>query len=87
MAKFCHEETEATDKAVCPVMPFFQDAPRFCVGRHCMAWRWAETHILNPDDPTGDLVISHDTHGYCGMAGAPHQLFDRYRPTINRDVL
>lgn len=42
-----------------------------CIGSACMAWRWHATHINNPDDPTGDLIPSGDTYGYCGLAGAP----------------
>ena len=44
--------------------------PLRCSASRCMAWRWHTTHIA---DPTGgpDLVESHDTYGYCGLAGAP----------------
>ena len=43
-----------------------------CIGSGCMAWRWARTHIKPPGDPEGaDLVLSEDTHGYCGLAGKP----------------
>ncbi len=42
-----------------------------CIADACMAWRWVETHINNPDAPHGDLIPSGDTHGYCGLAGDP----------------
>lgn len=42
-----------------------------CVASACMAWRWVETHIHDPDNPKGDLIVSGDTHGYCGLAGDP----------------
>jgi hypothetical protein len=44
-----------------------------CQGPACMAWRWGETHIPNPDKGLGkpNLIPSYNTHGYCGMAGHP----------------
>ena len=41
-----------------------------CLGSGCMAWRWVFTHINDPNNPSGDLIESSDTHGYCGLAGA-----------------
>jgi hypothetical protein len=43
-----------------------------CIGPECMAWRFVDTYIKNPD-PHGmlELVPSGDTHGYCGLAGPP----------------
>jgi hypothetical protein len=40
-----------------------------CLASACMAWRWYRTNIRNPDDPTGDMLPSTRTHGYCGLAG------------------
>jgi hypothetical protein len=34
----------------------------FCIGSHCMAWRWENKFQRKPSD---------STHGYCGLAGAP----------------
>lgn len=42
-----------------------------CIADGCMAWRWVETHIANPEDPKADLIASGDTHGLCGLAGQP----------------
>lgn len=68
---FCHSETEATQTMLCPVMPWYHDAPVSCMGQRCMAWRWVATHIPNPQDPHGQLVLSEATHGFCGMAVDP----------------
>ena len=45
-----------------------------CVASACMAWRWVETHI---DDPAGgsEMILSGDTHGFCGMAVDPRMVF------------
>ncbi len=40
-----------------------------CLGSGCMAWRYVLTHIENPKAPGGDLIPSHDSHGFCGLAG------------------
>jgi hypothetical protein len=46
--------------------------PFGCLGAECMAWRFARTHINNPEG--GDMIESFDTYGYCGLAGVPGQL-------------
>lgn len=67
--KFCVSEMDAK-MVTCPLsIPTAVRAP--CEGSRCMAWRWVETHIKNPDAPAGDLIYSDDTHGYCGIAGDP----------------
>lgn len=79
--KFCHSEADAKKKA-CPILPpdIFREPvndgvsfriERFplCIASGCMMWRYVETHIK---DANGDLtILSGDTHGYCGLAGAP----------------
>ena len=47
-----------------------------CIADRCMAWRWTMTHIRDPKNPTGDLIASHDTHGFCGLAGQPRRNID-----------
>lgn len=49
-----------------------EGGPWPCSGRRCMAWRFSRTHINNPSG--GDMIISDDTHGYCGLAGVPGQV-------------
>lgn len=67
--QFCVSEDEAVlDKFCC--LP--SSGGSKCTGSKCMAWRWVETHIKNPERPDGDLISSGDTHGYCGLAGKPH---------------
>ncbi len=41
-----------------------------CIAYECMAWRWVETHINDPEGGP-DMVPSGDTHSYCGLAGDP----------------
>lgn len=39
-----------------------------CLASDCMMWRWVQTNL---PDGKGGTAPSHDTHGYCGLAGAP----------------
>ena len=39
----------------------------FCIGAHCMAWRWFSEH----DSVTAGLGGGDGKHGYCGLAGKP----------------
>jgi hypothetical protein len=66
---FCTAEQDAKEMT-CP-LTLGDSGPWPCVGSLCMAWRWVETHIKNPDCPDGDMIPSGDTHGYCGLAGKP----------------
>lgn len=71
-----HEEANL-GQTICPLTigrAFSPGGAGSCIGGQCMAWRYARTHIKNPDAPDGDLIPSGDTHGYCGLAGAPGQL-------------
>lgn len=63
--KFCVAESDTKNKT-CPII---HDGQYGCVGSMCMAWRWVETHIA--DDAGNPTILSCDTHGYCGLAGAP----------------
>ena len=46
---------------------------RWCIGPHCMAWRWASSFVKDKDGQIGDLngngyvQVFSTTHGYCGM--------------------
>lgn len=82
--QFCHEEKEARQKW-CPMSRAVNDterpaANRFefgcgswldnqtrCLGAGCMMWRWVATHVN--DGKGGDMVLSENTHGYCGLSG------------------
>lgn len=78
--KILIEEARARDK-ICPLsfgvheirtgegVGLREGGPWNCHGAGCMAWRWARTHINNP--ASGDMMMSDDTHGFCGMAGNP----------------
>jgi len=60
---FCISEADAKRKRCCASIE------PVCIASECMAWRWVETNINErPGDP---LVASHNTHGYCGLAGKP----------------
>lgn len=71
---FCISEKEALRK-ICLLPSAYGST---CIGSRCMAWRWVETHINNPDAPEGDLITSGDTHGYCGLAGEPWKRRESY---------
>lgn len=71
-------KTKTCHKTLIPVSadgsaPWF--SPQACIGSACMAWRWLSTHINDPENPKGDLIWSRDTHGFCGLAGHPHEGF------------
>ena len=68
--KLWHHADEAR-KRICPVS-LGSDMSITCAVDDCMAWRWVMTHIKNPENPDGDLIQSHTTHGFCGMAGIPN---------------
>ncbi len=78
MVKVCHAEVEARKKW-CPFargnsiarerVSATGEYDNRCIGSACMAWRWEMTHIEDKHNPGGDLVESHDTHGFCGLAG------------------
>lgn len=40
-----------------------------CVGKKCMAWRWAEPLSKAPAEPMQDAEARQ--RGYCGLAGGP----------------
>lgn len=70
------EEAKA-NSSVCPLTLSPVGSPVGCIGKTCMAWRFATTNIKDPtlsENFTG-TVRSDDTHGYCGMAGVPGVLF------------
>lgn len=78
--RFCVEEAKAGEKRCCGQddcgdygLPDPKDglARRWCIGARCMAWRFVRTHIN--DGAGGDMVLSGDTHGYCGLAGGPSE--------------
>ncbi len=73
-----YTEQEAREKMLCPrtlgatvIAGEANFYPACCQGSACMAWRWAETHINNPDDPKADMIKVGDVYGYCGLAGSP----------------
>lgn len=71
--QFCVSEHEANGK-LCVLGTGADTHARqgHCIGSECMAWRWVETHIKDPEWPEGTrLIASSDTHGYCGLAGKP----------------
>lgn len=52
------------------------NAPRFCIGSSCMAWRWGEAGDPHAKDPKGRkrggiLLPRNLWPGYCGLAGKP----------------
>ena len=61
--QFCVSEVDAVKRLRC-----WRDQSSTCMGSLCMAWRWIKTNVPDKD---GDLVVSGDTHGYCGVAGKP----------------
>ncbi len=71
--KSYQEEAAAWDKFCPNALSSDTGTSGRCWGAHCMAWRWVRTNINNPDDPTGDLIPSDDTYGFCGMAGVPKE--------------
>ena len=80
MRTFCHSAEDAK-LMWCPFVRIGDDtlaatnrpssAGYQCVAGGCMAWRWVETHVEDPDGKFGELIQSGNTHGYCGLAGDP----------------
>lgn len=74
---FCHAEADLSS-TLCPMMigsaMSANGGSNSCIGRRCMAWRFVDTHVANED---GELIPSGDTHGFCGMAGAPKSVTRR----------
>ena len=67
--EFCIQEDLAHNKLCCLSGAGREHSRQGnCVGAMCMAWRWVETNI---SDGTGGTKPSGNTHGYCGLAGAP----------------
>ena len=77
-------EEEAKEKACCKGRNQPISLNGFCIGSACMAWRWKT--VANPDwQPSSQMAvypqanaysltpqgISSETHGGCGLAGAP----------------
>ncbi len=44
-----------------------------CIASQCMAWRWARTHINDPQNLGGDMIPSTRAYGYCGAFGVPKE--------------
>ena len=74
-------ENEFASDFACPAA---RERDGSCVGSLCMAWRWHR--VKNEADVPHNPMLAHppahpadfieawknsDTHGYCGLAGAP----------------
>lgn len=64
-------EEEARQKWCHRVISADKWPDRFCVGAHCMAWRWSGGNPHTPKSEGGILLPRELWPGFCGLAGAP----------------